>query len=148
MTEIRFYHMEQSTLDQALPLIAAKAVQSGKRVLIKAPNKKEAKHISDHLWSYRADSFLAHGMDGEDNPDRQPVYVTTGNDNPNGAKILILTHGMTSDQAGDYDLCCEMLDGRVDSQIQAARGRWTSYKDAGYALTYWQQDDKGQWHKK
>lgn len=148
MTEVRFYHMEQSTLDQALPLITGKAVQSGKKILIKTTDKKDVKRLSDVLWSYRPDSFLAHGIDSEDFAPMQPVLVTSKDDNVNEAGILILTNGCVYPDLDGFDLCCEMLDGRVESQITAARARWKDYKAKGYDLTYWQQDDKGAWHKK
>jgi DNA polymerase-3 subunit chi len=148
MTEIRFYHMEQSTLDQVLPVIVSKAAQSGEKILVKTSDKKEVKRLSDLLWSYRADSFLCHGMDGEEHGARQPVFVTAKNDNVNEAKILILTNGCTADAVADFDMVCEMLDGRVESQISEARARWKIYKDDAHDLTYWQQDENGAWRKK
>ncbi|PCI01708.1 MAG: DNA polymerase III subunit chi [Alphaproteobacteria bacterium] len=148
MSEIRFYHMEQSTIDKALPAITMKAVQSGKKILIKAADKKEVKRLSDLLWSFRGDTFLAHGMDGDKNAEQQPVFVTTKDDNVNEAKILILTGGCTHEDVAQFDLTCEMLDGRVESQIADARARWKVYKEADHDLTYWQQDDNGAWGKR
>ena len=77
MSEIRFYHMEQSTLDQALPTIALKAYQSGKNVLIKTPDAKEAKRIDALLWGFSETSFLPHGVDGDKNAPKQPVFITS-----------------------------------------------------------------------
>jgi len=148
MTDIRFYHMEQATLDTALPAIAMKAWQTGKRVMIQVPDKKEASRLNDHLWSFHPNVFLPHGADGDDHADRQPVFITAGHDNVNDAEILILTHGVTHDTVGDFTMVCEMLDGRVDAYITAARARWKDYKSAGHDLTYWQQDDNGKWSKK
>lgn len=148
MTDIRFYHMEQSTLDQALPAITAKAYQSGKHILIKTNDKKEAQRLNDLLWSFRADMFIPHGAEGDKDADQQPIWITSGDDNPNGASILILTHGMTSENIADFDMACEMLDGRVESQIKEARARWKTYKTDNHDLTYWQQDDNGKWNKK
>jgi DNA polymerase-3 subunit chi len=145
MSEIRFYHMEQSTLDQALPAITSKALQSGKPILIKGPDKKEVKRLDDLLWSFHPQSFLPHGTD---NGDQQPVFLTPDDDNANNSKILILTHGCTFDDVSQFDLVCEMLDGRVDTQIIDARKRWKVYKDDGHDLTYWQQDENGKWDKK
>jgi DNA polymerase-3 subunit chi len=145
MSEIRFYHMEQSTLDQALPAITSKALQSGKPILIKGPDKKEVKRLDDLLWSFHPQSFLPHGTDKGDQP---PVFLTPDDDNANNSKILILTHGCTFDDVSQFDLVCEMLDGRVDTQIIDARKRWKVYKDDGHDLTYWQQDENGKWDKK
>ena len=32
--------------------------------------------------------------------------------------------------------------------VNAARGRWSAYLEAGHHLTYWQQNDGGGWEKK
>ena len=148
MTDIRFYHMEQSTLDQALPSIALKAWQSGKNVMIRVPDKKEAARLNDVLWTFHPNVFLPHGSDGDKNADRQPVFLTANDDNVNEAQILILTHGCVVNDVNDFEMICEMLDGRVDSQIKEARGRWKGYKESGHDLTYWQQDENGKWNKK
>ena len=63
MADIRFYHMEQATLDKALPSIALKAWQSGQKVMIRVPDKKEASRLDDLLWTFRPDVFLPHGTD-------------------------------------------------------------------------------------
>lgn len=148
MADIRFYHMEHATLDTALPAITTKAWQSGKNVMICTPSKTECKRLNDLLWTFYPSAFIPHGGDGDKHADKNPVWVTAGNDNVNNAKILILTYGCTHDSVGDFDMVCEMLDGRVESQIASARARWKTYKDAGHDLTYWQQDDNGRWNKK
>jgi len=149
MTDIRFYHMEQSTLDQALPAIATKAWQSGSNVMIRVPDGAEAQRINDLLWGCQPTAFLPHGVDGDKNPDRQPIWITAEDENKNEADILILTHGcIMTDDIDKFKMCCEMLDGRVEDQITAARARWKEYKDQGHDLTYWQQDDQGKWNKK
>lgn len=148
MADIRFYHMEQSTLDQALPSIALKAWQSGKHVMIRVSDKKEAARLNDLLWTFHPNVFLPHGADGDKHPEKQPVFLTANDNNVNRAEILILTHGCVMEDISSFAMVCEMLDGRVESQIKDARGRWKTYKDAGHDLTYWQQDEHGKWHKK
>lgn len=140
--------MEHATLDTALPAITMKAWQSGKNVMICAPSKTECKRLNDLLWTFHPSAFLPHGVDGDNHSDKNPVWVTAKNNNVNNAKILILTHGYTHDAVKDFDMVCEMLDGRVESQIKDARARWKTYKEAGHDLTYWQQDENGKWCKK
>ena len=140
--------MEQATLDQALPMIVMKAWQSGENVMVRVPDKREASRLNDLLWSFRADAFIPHGMDGDKNAGQQPVFVTVNDENVNEAKILILTHGCTYPSVGDFKMTCEMLDGRVQNQITDARSRWKTYKNDGHDLTYWQQDENGKWGKR
>lgn len=147
MTEIRFYHLQGSTEDQVLPQLALKAWQAGGRVVVKAQEARVAK-LNDLLWTFRADVFLPHGAAGDDMPERQPVWLTAGDDNPNGAKTLILASGCGEAALDGYDLCCTLLDGRDEARVAEARALWTQYKEAGHQVSYWQQAEGGGWQKK
>ncbi len=147
MTDVRFYHLQKTSEAQALPQITLKAWQAGHRVVIKCADEAQVEKLNDALWTFRADVFLPHGSAADGSAADQPVWLTTGDDNPNGSKTLVLSAGCTSNSVGTYDLCCAMLDGNDQTQVEAARGQWKQYKDAGHGVSYWQQTDKG-WEKK
>lgn len=147
MSEIRFYHLQSQPLEQALPALLSKAYENGHTIIVKAPaDKIEA--LNEALWTFRADSFLPHGSAKDGHAEHQPIWITDQDENPNGADVLILTHNLESPHIGDFKLCCEVFDGRIDEDVQAARTRWSAYKDQGLALTYWQQTAQGGWDKK
>ncbi|MEM6780744.1 MAG: DNA polymerase III subunit chi [Pseudomonadota bacterium] len=148
MTEVRFYHLQKQTLDQALPQILTKALSIGHRIVVKLGSKDSVEHMNKHLWTYRQDSFLPHGSAKDGHAEYQPIWLTAENDNPNNADLLVTGGGAIPDSIEDYKLCCEFLDGFDDDAITQARERWKSYKDKGFEVTYWQQDDKGAWNKK
>lgn len=148
MTDVRFYHLSTQTLDQALPAILTKALDAGHRILVKCADETQATRLSDHLWTFRPDSFLPHGTKKDGHADAQPIYLTAGNDNPNAANVLILTGGTSADDIAGFTLCCEMLDGHDGEAVDAARARWKLYKEAGHGVTYWQQTETGGWDKK
>ncbi|NCT40152.1 MAG: DNA polymerase III subunit chi [Alphaproteobacteria bacterium] len=146
MTEVRFYHMERSTLESALPALLNKAVMQG-NVIVQSSTPQNVEALNTHLWAYNPDSFLPHGSEKDGNPEQQPIWLTDRQENPNNANILTLTHGATNENIKDYKLCCEMLDGNDQNAVAAARQKWTSYKDQGFDITYWQQGQNG-WEKK
>lgn len=147
MTEIRFYHLQRTAQDRAIPQIAYKAYQSGKHVLIKSVDEAEVEKLNTALWVFAADAFLPHGSAADKFESRQPVFLTAGNDNPNNAKIIITAPGCIPETPGAFDLCCEMLDGKNEAQIDDARTRWKSYKEQGFEVSYWQETENG-WQKK
>jgi DNA polymerase-3 subunit chi len=61
MTEIGFYHLQRSSLNDALPKLLEKALQAGFRVLLKTPNAAETERLNLALWTYGQGSFLPHG---------------------------------------------------------------------------------------
>jgi DNA polymerase III subunit chi len=145
--EIRFYHLQTTPEAQALPQISMKAWQAGVRIVIKASNDTHMNIINDSLWTFRADSFVPHGTKDDPTPERQPVWITTDDNNPNDAKTLILATGCTSEKVETYNLCCIFLNGQNETEIQNARSQWKDFKAKGHIVSYWQQTDKG-WEKK
>ncbi len=150
MSEIRFYHLERQSLDQILPIILGKALQNGHRILVKAPHANEVERLNTHLWTYNENAFLPHGSakDKIDNLQDQPIFLTDQDENANKADVLILTNGCESPHLNDYTLICDMIDGRDEQAVSAARTRWKTYKDAEHDVTYWQQTPQGSWEKK
>lgn len=147
MSEIRFYHLEQQTLEQVLPALLGKALEGGHRIIVKTGDQHTAERLNDYLWTYNPNSFLPHGSKKDGNAQHQPIWLTSEDENPNNANVLILTTGATSENVSDYKLCCELFDGRDHEAVSAARARWKSYQEAEHDLTYWQQGQNG-WEKK
>lgn len=149
MTEIRFYHLQTQSLEQALPAILNKAMQGGRRAVIRFASPAQLHHFNDHLWTYNPDSFIPHGAKGDGHEAMQPIYLTDQADNPNGADMLVLCHqNDVPENLAEFSLCCDFLDGRDEASIQAGRQRWKLYKDGGHSITYWQQTETGGWEQK
>lgn len=147
MTEIRFYHMERSTLEQTLPALLSKALERGHKIIVKTADRGNAEALNGYLWTYDPNSFLPHGTEKDGHADRQPIWITDKDENPNEANTLILTQATSHDSLEEFDLCCEMLNGNNPDEVSAARQRWKTYKDKGLDVTYWQQGQSG-WEKK
>lgn len=147
MTDIGFYHMQRSALDQTLPKLLEKVLQAGKRAVVIARSDERVEALNAVLWIYSNDAFLPHGSKADGHAADQPVWLTTADENPNAAEVLVLTDGATSERLADYIRCLELFDGNDPEQVAEARRRWTGYKAAGHAVTYWQQGDRG-WEKK
>ncbi|TIW91181.1 MAG: DNA polymerase III subunit chi, partial [Mesorhizobium sp.] len=104
--------------------------------------------LDQHLWTFRDDSFLAHATDREAYPREQPILLTTGDGNPNQAKIRFLVDGAVPPDLGGYERAVFLFDGHDAAQVEAARGHWKVMKDAGHAVTYWQQTPDRRWERK
>ena len=147
MTEIRFYHLTRQRLDEALPALLEKARERGHRIVVQAGSAERVRALDALLWTYRPESFLPHGSASSGMAEDQPIWLTANEERPNGADVLILVDGAEAEVSG-YTLCCEMFDGHDEAAVAAARQRWTRYKAAEHALTYWQQGDRGGWEKR
>ena len=147
MTEIRFYHLSRNSLEQALPQLLEKVLERGWRAVVMAGSPERAEALAQHLWTYREGSFLPHGNAKDGFAEDQPIWLTEKDENPNGAKVLMLTDGAATQNTGTYDMICEIFDEATPGAVDSARTRWQAYKSSGANLTYWQQNEKG-WEKK
>ena len=148
MTDIGFYHLTRSTLEQALPRLLEKAHASGARTVVMTGSEERTKALDTILWTYDQNAFLPHGTARDGNPEEQPIWITHEDENPNGADILVLTDGAVSGRVVDFARCLEMFDGNDDDAVSKARERWKAYSTAGHSLTYWQQSPAGRWEEK
>ena len=148
MTEIRFYHLTRTPLERALPQLLEKVLQTGQRAVVLAGSEERVEALNQLLWTYSDRSFLPHGSKRDGKPERQPVWLTTEDENPNGASCLFLTDGTDSARIGEYARCFDLFDGQDEAAVAAARARWKARKEGGHALSYWQQDENGRWQQK
>ncbi len=149
MTEIRFYHLQVQLPEQALPAILMKALSGGRRAVVRFGSENDVRHFNEAFWTYNPDTFLPHGAANDGHSDKQPVYLTAKDENPNGADMLVLCNQQTvPENIAEFSLCCDFLNGQDDESVAAGRARWKAYKDAGHPVTYWQQTDTGGWEQK
>ena len=148
MTEVRFYHLQRRTMEQALPKILEKVLERNWRAVVLAGSAERVDMLNQHLWTYDPASFLPHGAARDGFADQQPVFLTWKDENPNGSTVLVLADGVESERLGAYELVCDLFDGNDSEAVAEARKRYRRCKDAGHTLTYWQQNDRGGWEKK
>jgi DNA polymerase-3 subunit chi len=148
MTEVLFYHLTESRLEDALPPLLEKSIARGWRAVVQIGGEERRDALDAHLWTFREDSFLAHGTDREPHAAEQPIILTTGEGNPNAAEIRFLVDGAGPPDIAAYQRAVFMFDGHDQAQLEAARECWKSMKSAGHAVTYWQQTPEGRWERK
>jgi DNA polymerase-3 subunit chi len=149
MTEILFYHLQRRPPESVLPQLLERSLERGWRVVVQAASDERIEALDAHLWTYRDDSFLPHGTPREGEAVAQPVLLTAGDDNPNGATVRFLIDGapMPADPAA-YDRIVLLFDGEDEEALADARARWSQAKAQGFEVTYWQTDEQGRWVKK
>lgn len=151
MTEILFYHLTERTIDQVLPGLVEKSLSRGWKVVVQAGNTERIQSLDSLLWTYREDSFLAHGSTRDGSEHLQPVWLTEGDDNPNEAAIRFLVDRAAINSPEGYERLVYMFDGHDNAAVEHARERWKFHKENqadGQQQTYWQQTETGGWEKK
>lgn len=147
MAEIGFYHLTRTGPDQALPQLLGRTLASGQRAVVICGSEERVAALDAALWLCPEPDWLPHGTARSGHADLQPIWITTADEAPNGARFLFLIDGATSARLHQFDRIFDLFDGRDPDAVAAARQRWTAAKAAGHTLTYWQQGPRG-WEKK
>ena len=145
MTEIGFYHLTRTGLEQALPKLLGRVLAIPARALVLCPEPERLRALDAALWTCPDPDWLPHGTtDAED----QPIFLT-GEDVPpaNGAQHLFLVEGAESAHLHLYERGFDLFDGNDEAAVAAARRRWAAVKAAGHTPAYWQQGPRG-WERK
>jgi len=148
VSEVRFHHLERRRVDEALPRILERALEEGRRVLVRASSDELATALNERLWTYDDAGFLPHGAAGDGDPMTQPIFLTSEVGNPNGATMLVRLAGVEAAENDEaFDLALLLFDGRDEAALTHARAEWRRLKDKGSAISYWRETDEGGWER-
>lgn len=145
MTEIGFYHLTRTGAENALPQLLHRSLLAGARALVRCATPEQVAALDSALWDSK--DFLPHGTAKDGDAEIQPIWLTSAEENPNAASFLFLLGGAPAPDLAAFTRAFDLFDGNDDAQTQAARERWRAAKEAGHALTYWQQGERG-WEKR
>jgi DNA polymerase III subunit chi len=148
VAEILFYHLTESTLEEALPGLLEKSLERGWKAVVQTGTEERRDALDQHLWTFREESFLAHATDREPHQADQPVLLTTSEGNGNGAEIRFIVDGARPPDLDGYQRAVFLFDGHDAGQLEAAREEWKKLKGASHQVTYWQQTPERRWERK
>jgi DNA polymerase-3 subunit chi len=124
-----------------------KCLQRGWRALVRGGAEQRLDALDTSLWTYRDDSFLPHGRAGRDPAEKQPIFLTSADGNPNNAQALFIIDGAEPGDLASFERACLIFDGRDEAALAQARQRWKEAKTAGIDASYWRESDTGRWEK-
>jgi DNA polymerase-3 subunit chi len=142
-TEVNFYHLTRSSLEDALPRLLVKTLQAGERAVVLLGSSERVEALNTHLWTYDPNGFLPHGAHRDGEAEHQPVWLTHLDENPNKATFLFVADRARSSRVADFKRCFELFDGRDEEAVADARNRWKIYKEQGHTMAYWKQTETG-----
>ncbi len=147
-SEVLFYHLERQPLDRILPGLLERTLERGWRAVVQSADTERLEAIDLTLWTYREESFLPHGSAKDGFSDQQPVFLTTGNDTPNGAGVRFMVDGAETSDFATHARLVYLFDGNDQDATARARTQWQAAKAAGCKVSYWKQSPEGRWENK
>ena len=128
--KIDFYNLDKLPFESGLVRILDKAYAAGNRILIKTSATASLERL---LWEQEPNSWLPHGTD---NPEQQPIFISTDAENKNDAQVLILLNENILPPEEGYERCLYVFDGRNAKVREEARAIYKQCLDKKYELQY------------
>jgi DNA polymerase-3 subunit chi len=152
MAEALFYHLERRALEDVLPGLLERTRERGWRAAVRVGSAERMEVLDTHLWTFSDQSFLPHGTAADGHVGRQPIYLTTEDENPNKAEVLFLVDGVLPDswdapQLQAFARIVLLFDGRDETALNGARVAWKRARAAGHDVTYWKESPSGKFEK-
>ena len=149
MTEVWFYHLQTRPLEATLPRLLERSLERDWHVVVQTPDPQRIEALDQSLWTFREDSFLPHGREGDALQAFDPIILATSAANPNQAALRVLIdRAPLPEDAASYQRIVLMFDGSDEAALVDARAQWAKARKMGLDVTYWQQDENGAWGKR
>lgn len=138
--KVDFYQLAGAPLVQVIASIAGKLVGVGERLLVVADDEGLLGRLDRLLWDEGEASFLAHGLAGSGDDQRQPVLLSTTPDPANGARNLLVADGQWREAALTFDRAFHLFD---EEHLGEARQAWKLLSGReGVERRYWAREDE------
>lgn len=148
MTEVLFYQLRRQPLEAVLPSLLERSLERGWRVVVQLGSNERAEAMDAHLWTYRDESFLPHGLDTGDSAAMQPVLLTADDGNGNAANVRFVVDNAAPAGFEGYDRIVIIFDGGDPDRLAAAREWWKGARSEGHDVSFWEQGENSGWQKR
>ncbi len=143
MAAVDFYQLSRDPVERVVPLLAAKALEGGARVLVVHGDAAERAALAEALWA-REGTFLANGEADEPHADRQPILLADGCAAAKGARVAIFADGTWRDAGAGFERTILLFG---PDKAEAARALWATLSESGHALRIFKQREDGGWRE-
>lgn len=145
--QVDFYQLTRDPAVAVVPLLAQRTLDAGARMLVVSGGEPPLDALSQALWSWRPESFLAHGLAGEGAEADQPILLSEAVEAGNKAAYCLIADGIWREEAGALPGVERIFYLFAPERTDDARAAWRMLsKQQDWTLNYWRQDG-GKWRK-
>ena len=145
MPEIFFYKLKNLSIELFLISLIEKSISKKWNSIVLLDNIERMEEINDLLWTFDDTSFIPHGSQSDLNAEKQEVYLTCNEENPNNSKIIFSVDGVIIKKPDDWIRCVYIFNEQnllVTDELESYK---REIKDLEYVQKYFEQDQNGKW---
>jgi DNA polymerase-3 subunit chi len=136
MENISFY-LAPETVEKMLFNLLLKMVEKGNKALIFCESEQRLKELDDSLWLLGRTKFLPHGKWGDGYEEKQTVFLTIKEENPNSANFIFLFGEPSKEFIQKFSKGFIIF---TRKEFIPTQEKWNKYKKEGFELVYNQMD--------
>lgn len=141
--KVDFYQLAGAPVEAVLPRIAERVLSDGGRLLVVSEDEQLSQALDQQLWTWKPESFLAHGRAGQGDEPLQPILIAASCDAPNGARNVAIADGLWRVEALAFDRAFLFFGAE---RVEDARAAWRTLGAVpDVERRFWKQDEAGRW---
>jgi len=137
-TKVHFELLDEADRIEGIAKLLLRRNRLKPHVLILCPDPAFMAALDERLWTIHPESFLAHGIAGEDAEvnSKQPILLSTEISRDNVPQVLINGCLEVPTDLSGFSHIVDFVDGWDDGLKQAARERFRTYRQLDMDPTY------------
>jgi DNA polymerase-3 subunit chi len=144
MAIISFYQALPGNREKASCQLLEKCYKGDYKVLVRLSNEELQESLNKSLWTFAQKAFVPHGSKNDPLPEVQPIYITTGTENPNEANVLMLV-GTIDGIYDEFQRVFVVFDAIDTSLVNLIKGAIEKLQTSSNQVSYYKQNTKGGW---
>jgi len=137
-TRVHFEQLDQPDRVEGIARLLLRRGRLTPHVLVLCPDDTSMASLDERLWTIHPESFLAHGVAGEDRESNaeQPILLSQNIIHDNDPQVLINGGIEVPPQLDGFAHIVDFVDGWDEGLKQAARERFRTYRQLGMEPQY------------
>ena len=132
MPRVEFIRLKKAEKAKHLCELAEEYYNAGKRVLITVLDDNQGVTLDGFMWTWKKGTFIPHVYaNGAVDCFDEPVVISTAEQNPNGAQVLIMGKPCSPGFVRQFEFAIDFAELYDDDLANASRQRFAQYREAG-----------------
>lgn len=134
LTHIEFVKLDRPERAQVLCELAEEFYRAGQRVLVMVQDDNQGVTLDRFMWTWKKSAFVPHVyQNGSVECHDEPVVIVAGEENPNGAQILLMGAPCSLGFIRHFQQVIDFAEAFDATRLEVSRERFKEYRESGFA---------------
>ena len=133
LTRVEFIKLNRPERARILCDLAEEFYLAGQRVLVMVQDDNQGVTLDKFMWTWKKGAFVPHVYDnGSVECHDEPVVIVAGEENPNGAQVLLMGVQCSLDFIRHFQHVIDFAESFDETRLEESRERFRNYREHGF----------------